>query len=298
MIKGILSILLGLICLVVIGLLITNSQSAPGLSWKINYSNYPELQDIYNEFVKSCITPNVPDSWFENSRKNVIFQEMRKDCMELNPRVLEGKYTKYEMEPMDKSEWSLSIKEFFSNKYFINHSVTKSVDALFSEAPIDISYKKCEYVPRVEEYTPRLGCYKRHISFALEEYATKKIKEIMDRLHLSNRLEKLSDSRGATFTPKNGFMECHTNRFHLAGWRLYMHYLPENGESFFAYRHCYDGSLRIIPDSNIAANMFRIRKLPDTLLWHSLWADTPRHSWGIYLPPELAQELKKVGKRI
>jgi hypothetical protein len=199
---------------------------------------------------------------------------------------------------MEKSEWSNNIREFFSDKYFINHSVTKSVDAVFSEIPIDVSQKKCEYVPRVEEYTPRLGCYRRHISFELEQFATEKIKQLMSRLNLPNKLEKLSDSRGSSFTPLGGFMECHTNRFHLAGWRFYMHYLPENGESFFAYRHCYDGSLRIIPDSNTAANMFRIRKLPDALLWHSLWADTPRHSWGIYLPPELAQELKKLGKRL
>jgi hypothetical protein len=291
-------LLLAIISLLIIGLIVTNSQTAPGLSWKINYLDYPELQDIYDKFVKSCITPDVPESWFENASKNVVFQEMRKECMELNPLILEEKYTKYETEAMEKSEWSHDIREFFSDKYFINHSVTKSVDAVFSELPIDISQKKCEYVPRVEEYTPRLGCYRRHISFELETFATEKIKQLMSRLHLPNKLEKLSDSRGASFTPQNGFMECHTNRFHLAGWRLYMHYLPENGESFFAYRHCYDGSLRVIPDSNTAANMFRIRKLPDALLWHSLWTDTPRHSWGIYLPPELAQELKKLGKRL
>jgi hypothetical protein len=296
--KALLLLLLAIIFLVGSALIVTNSQPAPGLSWKIKYSDYPELQDIYNAFVSSCITPDVPESWFENTAKNPVFQEMRKDCMELDPIILEGKYTKYETEALEKSEWSLGIREFFSDKYFINHSITKSVDAVFAEIPIDISQKKCEYIPRVEEYTPRLGCYKRHISFELEQFAIEKIKNLMQRLHLSNRLDKLSDSRGASFTPGGGFMESHTNRFHLAGWRLYMHYLPENGDSFFAYRHCYDGSLRVIPDSNTSANMFRIRKLPDKLLWHSLWADTPRHSWGIYLPPELAQELKKSGNRL
>ncbi len=98
--------------------------------------------------------------------------------------------------------------------------------------------------------------------------------------------------------PAGSFMEAHTNRHHLAGWRFYFQYLPEAGQSVFYYRHCHDKSLHAVPDSNLAGNMFRIRKLPDTLLWHSIVADTPRMAWGIYLCPELAQHLKSVGQRM
>ena len=33
------------------------SQEAQGLAWKIDYADFPELQEIYKRFVETCIVP-------------------------------------------------------------------------------------------------------------------------------------------------------------------------------------------------------------------------------------------------
>jgi hypothetical protein len=276
--------------------LIINNQTCPGLLWKVEYVNYPEIKEIYDKFVESCHYPDIPSNYFENTLKNETFQEMRKECMTMDPKLLKSKYTIFETEPMKDSKWAVPIREFYSNKYMINEP-TLDVESLFAEKPIDSKDKKCSYNPRIEEYTPRLGCYKKHISKELEDFAIERIKSLMNRLQLKNKFDKFSDSRGSTFMPKGGFMECHSNQLHLAGWRLYMHYITD-GDSYFAYRHCYDKSLRIVPDSNTSANLFRIRKLPDDLMFHSIWANNNRWSWGLYIDPTLAQTLKIKSKRL
>jgi hypothetical protein len=269
---------------------------APGVAWKVAYADYPELQELHEKFVGSCVVPNIPENWSENIAQNEVVQLMRKEAQEMSLSVLESKYALFETEAMAKSEWTSSIREFYSNKYMISHAVG-SVDEIFSQTPVDVSEKKCQFVPRVEEFVPRLACYSRHVSEELENFAAQKIKQLMDRLQIPNSLKRLSDSRGASFMPAGGFMEAHTNRNHLAGWRFYMHYSPES-KSVFYYRHPYDKSLHKIPDSNSGGNLFRIRKSPDALLWHSIVADAPRFSWGVYLPPELAQVLKANSVRV
>jgi hypothetical protein len=77
-----------------------------------------------------------------------------------------------------------------------------------------------------------------------------------------------------------------------------MHWLPDEGDSYFVYRHPFDTTYRVVKDTNDGANMFRIRKPPKNLLWHGIYSETPRFSWGIWLPPELAQYLKVHGERV
>lgn len=235
----------------------------PGVAWKIPYEAYPELAEIYAAFVKVCIIPEIPERYFTDTAQDVEFQSMRRDCTRL-PQV--GKY-----ETLELSSQPMSRQFAESNPLY--------------------------QVPG-GEYILRYGCYRRSIPFEVEQLATEKISHLMARLGLGNRLNKLTDSRGSTYMPPGGFMEYHSNQDHLGGWRLYMHYLPDKGNSWFAYRHPFDGSYRRIADSNIAANMFRIRKKPKKLLWHAIYADTPRFSWGIWLPPELAQHLKTHGHRV
>lgn len=268
-----------------------SSQSAPGLLWKVQYSDFPELFEIWEHFKQSCIVPDIPESWFIDTSENKVFQEMRMDALLLNQ---ESKYELFETKPMRESIWSSEIMKFYSDQYMISAHVSQTPEVLFSQ---ERTVFKCQ--TRQIEYTPRLGAYHRHISSELEIFASQKINELMKRLGLSNKLNKLTDSRGATFTPAGGFMEAHTNRLHLAGWRIYLHFLPEHEkQSSFIYKHCYDNSVRIIPDTNNAANLFRIRKLPDKLLWHAIHTDRPRFSWGLWVPPELAQFLKSKSLRM
>lgn len=288
-----------IIMLIVIS--IQMSQEAQGLAWKIDYSDFPELQEIYNRFVESCIVPDVPEQYYVDSLQNEVWQQTFKECQDLDFNLLETKYTKFETEPMEKSEWALEIQDFYSNKYMINNTIGKDVNELFAHQPLDVSQKKCQFQPRIVDFQARFGCFQRHVSQDLEDFAISKIQNLMKRYNLQNETKYLSDSRGSTFmgpvsensAHTKGFMECHSNRHHMASWRLYMHYLPQNkGTSFFAYRHCFDKSLHTIPDSNFKANLFRIRKLPNELLWHSIYTSEQRFSWGLGIPGELAQYLR------
>lgn len=261
---------IGVIIFIIVYFSVKGSEANPGVAWKVPYAAYPELQEIYEAFKNSCKIPEIPVSYFRDIAEDEGYQAMRKDCHELPD---ESKYEQIELSGGEKQGL-----ERFMDESNVNYQI-----------PLN----------RVgfEEYKVRGGCYSRTIPNEVESLATTNINKLMERLGLTNRLERQSDSRGTTYMPPGGFMEYHSNQNHHGGWRLYMHYLPEGGDSWFAYQHPYDKTYHRIYDSNEGANMFRIRRKPKRLLWHCIVADTHRFSWGIWLPPELAQHLKKFGVR-
>jgi len=240
----------------------SNNQDV-GIAFKVPYGSYPELQEIYDAFKKSCVIPDLPESYFEARKNNEVYQQMRNDCMDLPD---EHKYEEFEMNSDQKSKES--IKEFY-------------------DQPIENS-----------KYFTRYGCLRTDISKDLEQFAAQKIASLSDRLGLMNKINRNTDSRGSTYMPPGGFMEYHSNQNHYGGWRFYMHYLPNPGKSIFAYKHPYDGTYRQVPDTNEGANMFRIRLKPKPLLWHCIFTEVPRFSWGIWLDPSLAQHLKEFAVRM
>lgn len=242
----------------------------PGVAWKIKYSDHPELNEIYQKYKESCIIPKIPPAYLAEIQTNATYQDMRNDCRYITNENIETKYENFETQ---------QSREWFDKVSILN-----------TDPNLKINHKN---------YQTRIGCFIRNIPHELEVFAKDKINELMERLKLPNRLKRLSDSRGATYMPKGGCMELHSNRDHYGGWRLYMHVVDtDKGGSWFSYRHPFDKSIRIIQDENTRANMFRIRKLPSELLWHSIWSDTDRFSWGIWLPPELAHALKFNNERI
>jgi len=258
---------IGAILFVIIYFSVKGSQKDPGVAWKVPYSTYPELREIYEAFKQSCKIPEVPQRYFEDIAKDADYQTMRNDCKNL---------------PDEKKYSDLELRKEGA-KYF-------NIDKFTEQG--NEAYK----IPN-SEYSVRGGCFARQIPNEIEQVAQKNIEKLMQRLNLPNRLERETDSRGTTYMPPGGFMEYHTNQNHYGGWRLYMHYLPENGNSWFVYQHPYEKSYHKIADNNESANMFRIRKPPKNLLWHAIYSDTHRFSWGIWLPPELAQHLKQFGTR-
>ncbi len=280
-----------LVILVALATCIALTVQAPlhGVCWKVPYANIPELQEIYQAFRDSCVAPQIPNEWYEAAKHNSTFQSMRLEAQTL-PQESEAKYEVFETKPKRESEWALGLREFYGNRFAVTQ--TTDSETLFARRPKDLQ-NECNAERRVEEYVPRGGCFYRHVSSDLERLARDKIQALMARWNLPNDFKRLSDSRGATWSPAGGFMEMHSNRKHFAGWRLYFHYLPEKDEGFFVYKHPYDHTVRTVRDSNEACNMFRIRRPPNALLWHAIWNDSPRFSWGIYIPPELAQKLKK-----
>lgn len=256
--------------ILIVTMVLLQASPDPGVAWKVSYTAYPELHDIYRAFVSSCKTPSIPAQYFQDTQADPLFQSMRQDCLKL-PNI--DKYETYELSESRVHSFVAQNKAY---------RIPPSVEG--------------------QNYMVRYGCYRREITESVARLATENISKLMRRLGLKNRLERLTDSRGSTYMPAGGFMEYHSNQNHYGGWRLYMHYLPESsekeGKSWFAYRHPFDGTYRRISDSNTSANMFRIRKPPKRLLWHAIFTDTPRFSWGIWIPPELAQHLKVWGTRV
>lgn len=242
----------------------------PGIAWKIQYSQVPELNAIYKKFVTFCDIPNVDQQYVIDTLNNPTYQRMRS---ELFDKPDEYKWAVYELVRHKHIPWCQPLKPLTQREY-------------------------CQLAP---DYKFRTGCFMRQIPEQLEKYASKQIENLMKRLHLPNHLSRLSDSRGSTYMPPGGFMEYHSNQNHYAGWRLYMHYLPLKSSTrsgYFVYKHPFDQSYREIEDSNVSGNMFRLRKPPQKLLWHGIYSNTHRFSWGIWLPPELAQHLKQFGQRM
>ena len=273
------------------------NKNVPGVVWKISYEKFPELKEIHEKFILSCQIPTIPKEYFQDLKSSEIVQQMRKEASELN-RNTDEKYIEYETKSKYSLSWTVPTMEFYSDRYAIQGITVPDPLPMFKQVPKEKSEEQCHEKNKKHDYIPRLGCYMKTIDKELETFASTKIQELMTRLRLPNQLERLTDSRGSTYMPQGGFMEKHSNQKHFAGWRLYIHYLPNQGESFFGYQHPYDHSFRKIQDTNSEANLFRIRKLPQKLLWHSIWSDSAeRFSWGLFLPSELAQFLKQYGTR-
>lgn len=221
--------LLLILLTLVIYMIVQDNMDAPGVTWKVTFAQHPELQEIYEKFVQSCQTPEIPVDYFTDIESNSTFQQMRIDCTTMT-LDLEEKYTIFEDEPKENSIWADPIKQFYGIHYAIPETelFISDIKQQFSQQPIKeekASNCSCQQPTRILEYTPRLGCYIRNIPAKLENFASNKIKDLMKRLNITYTFDRLSDSRGATYMPPGGFMEMHSNRNHFAGWRLYIYAL-------------------------------------------------------------------------
>lgn len=248
----------------------------PGMAWKVHYSDVPELQNIYERFRDSCKVPKIPEIYFEDVTSSPTYQTMRKEC---SGYPNQEKWTRYETMTSDER---LKDDDFYT------------IDRFFDRLMYKVEPESGE---ERSPYRVRLGCFIRKIEPEIEAYANEQIRKLMKRANIESRFSREVDARGSTYMPPGGFMEYHTNRSHHIAWRLYFHHLQGDGESYFAYKHPYDDSVRHIADSNLGCNMFKIRPESKRLLWHSIWSETHRFSFGIYIDPELAQWLKTRGKR-
>jgi hypothetical protein len=82
---------------------------------------------------------------------------------------------------------------------------------------------------------------------------------------------------GHFWYPRGGYMGWHTN-LRKPGWRLYLQYAEEPGKSFFRYRDPGSGEIVTRVDAAWNLSLFEIR--PDAPLWHCVYSETNRHSFG------------------
>jgi hypothetical protein len=97
---------------------------------------------------------------------------------------------------------------------------------------------------------------------------------------LGNRVKQFGLS-GRTWYPENGgYMGWHTNS-NNKGYRLYCSYVRQPDISFFRYRHPL--TKEIITSWDKSGWNFRLFRIDDNLLWHSVYSETDRLSIGYAL---------------
>ena len=107
--------------------------------------------------------------------------------------------------------------------------------------------------------------------------------------HVAGKLRALFGDAGATvhasghfWYPPGGYMGWHTNS-RKPGWRFYVSYAEEAGRSFFRYRDPGSGEIITSMDGRWTFRLFRVdRRRP---LWHAIYSDTDRFSFGYRLRP-------------
>jgi hypothetical protein len=87
---------------------------------------------------------------------------------------------------------------------------------------------------------------------------------------------------GHFWYPPASYMGWHTNSLR-PGWRFYVSYADEAGKSFFRYRDPNSGEIITSVDGRWTFRLFRVdRRRP---LWHAIYSDTQRFSFGYRLRP-------------
>lgn len=92
----------------------------------------------------------------------------------------------------------------------------------------------------------------------------------------------VAENTGHFWYPPGGFMGWHTN-LRTPGWRLYVSHCDEPGKSFFRYRDPASGKIVTEPDDLWNVRLFAID--PDQPLWHAVYSDTHRFSFGYKIHP-------------
>lgn len=118
--------------------------------------------------------------------------------------------------------------------------------------------------------------------------AVRAARELLDA-YVAAKLRALLGDRRATvhasghfWYPPAGYMGWHTNA-RRPGWRFYVTYADEPERSFFRYRDPVSGRVVTSVDGHWTFRLFRVdRQRP---LWHAVYSDTHRFSFGYRVRP-------------
>lgn len=119
---------------------------------------------------------------------------------------------------------------------------------------------------------------------AVRSQEVEQAREVVDRGMERLILEVFDDPRqleclvsGHLWYPPGSFMGWHTNS-RVPGWRAYVTYAETAGRSFFRYYDNRRDELVTLMDRDWNLRLFRISS--ETPLWHAVYSDTDRFSFG------------------
>lgn len=126
---------------------------------------------------------------------------------------------------------------------------------------------------------------------ALDRVVSRMLAEVFER---GSRLQV--QSSGFFLYPAGGYMGWHTNAQN-PGWRMYVSFAEAPGRSFFRYRDPDSGEIVTSMDGDLNVRLFRVTT--DRLLWHAIYSDTNRFSFGYkVLQPRLRDTARRVVHRV
>lgn len=106
---------------------------------------------------------------------------------------------------------------------------------------------------------------------------------------------------GHFWYPPTSYMGWHTNS-NAPGWRMYVTYCDEAGKSYFRYRDPRTHEIVTSHDRTWTVRLFKVSA--DDLMWHSIYSDTNRYSFGYRivdrprLGPRVANKLGRVWRDV
>jgi hypothetical protein len=139
------------------------------------------------------------------------------------------------------------------------------------------------------EVTNAITFNARHVADAVHDRRVAHLRAALDR-SVARRLHTVFEpprrllvfNSGHFWYPPGSFMGWHTNSLHPA-WRLYVTHAEEPGKSFIRYRDPRSGEIVTSLDQSWDFRLFRISR--DTLLWHAVYSETNRFSFGFMIRP-------------
>ncbi|MCG8589527.1 MAG: hypothetical protein MJE66_09570 [Proteobacteria bacterium] len=146
-----------------------------------------------------------------------------------------------------------------------------------------------------------------HVADAVQDRRVSRLRRALDRT-IARKLQGVFASgqrvmvfnSGHFWYPPGSYMGWHTNSLH-PGWRLYVTHAEEPGKSFFRYRPPGSDEIVTSVDREWDFRMFRISR--QELLWHTVYSQTNRFSFGFIVRPwslraQLGAQLRRVRRRV
>ena len=151
---------------------------------------------------------------------------------------------------------------------------------------------------RTAPHISNCQAFNHHNDLSVEVQELEQFKNHLDKTissvlpEIFGRDDLIAIPSGHFWYPEGGYMGWHTNSLN-PGWRMYLNVADEAGKSFFRYRDQNTGKIMTSIDAKWNLRIFRLTDSDP--LWHSVYSETNRYSFGYQIrkKPSFIKRLKK-----
>lgn len=147
------------------------------------------------------------------------------------------------------------------------------------------------------ELSNAIGFNSRHVAASIRDGEMRRVRRSFDDVLRREVARAFAPARAPLlfwaadyWYPAGAYMGWHTNN-RFPGWRIYVTHASEPGRSFFRYRDPLSGEVRTSLDARWMLRFFLVD--PKRPLWHAIYADAERFSFGYMAHPRSPTALLK-----